>query len=701
MQNTAWKKRIAILAALTLLTVTGCNSEDSSAESAVEGLTVSENGTVTADISEAVSASDIELSSWDTDTEWDDSAVTVTFDGSTISASSEEGLTISGSVLTVTSGGTYVLSGKLDDGRIVINLTDHSEKVHLIMNGVSVSCSTTSPLTVVQADKTVITLADGTENALSDASEYTVFDEEAETEEDSAFPNACLASKDDLTVNGTGALTVTANYYNGIQTKDDLKLIGGAVTVVSANHGVRGNDSVLIYDGTLDITSGGDGVKSTTADTAGKGYVVMAGGAVTIRSEQDGIDAAATLSISGGTLDMTAGGGTSNAAAHTDNMMGGRGGWNRSDTAASDTDDSTSVSMKGIKAAGTLEITGGTITANAADDTIHSDSDVVISGSAVLELAAGDDGIHGDNSVTISDSAQVTVTESYEGIESYIITISGGETRITASDDGVNASDGGNSESAGGGFAGMGATDGYLYLNGGYLFVNAGGDGLDSNGDIVMTGGTVVVAGPTNDGNGPLDSGDNQNTITVTGGTLLAVGSTGMMEVPEENYISTASLGAAAGTLIVVTDADGKVLGALQTPKQAQGLVFSADGMSDGYYVYTGGTYDGDFNSDGFAVGGSYTAGELVVSGSGGSGGTMGGGFGGGMQGGGRTGRGGNMGQPGEMSMPDDFDPSEFDGGFPGAGQMPDGGFEGGNPPAMPDGGDFENMTPPGGFSGQ
>ena len=87
-----------------------------------------------------------------------------------------------------------------------------------------------------------------------------------------------------------------------------------------------------------------------------------------------------------------------------------------------------------------------------------------------------------------------------------------------------------------------------------------------------MKGGTVIVCGPTNDVNGPLDSGDNNNTITVTGGTLIAVGSTGMMEVPESNYIAATNLNAAAGTLIVVTDDADNVLAALKTPKQAQAL---------------------------------------------------------------------------------------------------------------------------------
>ena len=725
------RRLLAALAAMTvLLGAAGCAEQSPEAGSSAETATSSQaeehsaaesstekTGEAAPSVNtQAAALPEISLSKWDTKTDWDDSAVTVTLSGSSITATSSEGLQIAGSVLTITKGGTYVLSGTLDDGRVTVNLTDSTEKVQLVLNGAQITSKSSSPLTVMQADKIVLTLAAGTENALTDAAEYTEFDEEAASEEESAFPNACIASKDDLTVNGSGSLTVTGNYNNGIHCKDDLKLVGGNVTVRAANHGIRGNDSVQICDGTLDITSGGDGVKTSTADTDGKGCILMANGSVTVNAEQDAFDAAAVLGVTGGTLRITAGGGTANAAAHRDDMMGGgfggrggRGGWggsgNRGETGSfggdvqTDADDTASVSTKGLKAAGALTVSGGVIDINAADDTVHSGTDAVIGGDAVMTLASGDDGVHADNSLTIADNAEITITQSYEGLEAYTIYVDGGETRVTASDDGVNASDGGNSgENAGGFGGGMGQnTNGYLYLRGGYLFVNAGGDGLDSNGDIEMTGGTAVVAGPTNDGNGPLDCGDHQNTIKVTGGTLMAVGSTGMMEAPEANYIGSTALGAAAGTLIAVTDESGKVFGAFRTPKQAQGIVFSADGMSDGYCVYTGGTYDGTLNEDGFGTGGSYSGGTLLTSGSGGVTGGMGG-VGGGMRGNG-GGRGRRQNTDGEESfaMPEGGFPGMQDGDTPP--EMPEGGFAGGERPDFP-GGMNGSLTPPDGFGG-
>ncbi|MBR6107635.1 MAG: carbohydrate-binding domain-containing protein [Oscillospiraceae bacterium] len=669
----------------TQITMTAeANAEEKSA--AVTAQTVSGEPLSAADSSAVISA--VELSKADLNTTWDDSAVSIALDGDTVTPSGTDGLTVESGVITITKGGTYVLSGTLHDGRIVINLADSAEKVHLVLNGVTISSSTGAPITVLQADKTVITLADGTENTLSDAKTQAVSDADS-----SDVPAACIASKDDLTINGSGALTVSGNSNNGIHSKDDLRIVGGSITVTAVNHGIRGNDSVLLHDGSLNITAGGDGIKTSTADEDGKGYVLIEGGSAVIDAQQDGIDSAAALTVTGGDLDITAGGGTKNAGTHTDNGMfggggpggfggfggdmgngteggfGGRGGRGRggempdagfgggfgggdfggdfSDedfggtdfmpmanyTLTASADSSTdSTSMKGMKAASILTVSGGTVKVNSADDALHANSDIIITGDAVLELAAGDDGIHGDSSVSVGQHANVTISESYEGIESADITVSGGEIRVQASDDGFNASDG-----SGGGF-GMMNGSGELNISGGYVYVNANGDGLDSNGNITMTGGTVIVCGPTSNGNGPLDSGDNQNKITVTGGTLIAVGSTGMVEAPESNYIGSASLNAKAGTLITVTDADGNVLGALKTPKDAQGIVFSANGMSDGYQVYTGGTYSGTLNDDGWGTDGTCTGGTLVTSGSGGvtGGGGFGGPSGGGFGGGGR-----------------------------------------------------------------
>lgn len=665
-------KSLAVLTALLCLMTAGC-----AAQTPAEAPPQAEESSA-AETQTTAPTAEPDASGGDAD--WDENAVRLQFDGDAVTPAQAEGVSAEGSVVTIRKGGAYVLSGTLTDGRVIVSLADKTEKVQLIFNGVSITSSTSAPLTVLQADKTVITLADGTENALTDAASYTEFD--IEESDGSTYPNACLASKDDLTIKGGGALTVSGSYNNGIHCADDLKILGGVISVTAENHGIRGNDSVTVRGGTVTVTAGGDGIKSSTADKDGKGYVSIEGGTVSVTAQQDGIDAAAALTITDGTLDITAGGGAENAPARQNGMQGGFGGgmggfggprgwFGGDDTAqpmanyqlAAAAADGTGSSTKGIKSDGALTISGGAVTINSADDGVHSDSTIAISG-VVLQIASGDDGIHADESVTVS-GGDINITQSYEGIEAAEISVTDGTIHLCASDDGFNASDG-----SGGGMGFNRGGSGELNISGGYIFVNADGDGLDSNGNITMTGGTVIVCGPTSSADGALDSGDNNNTITVTGGTLLALGSVGMMETPEANYIAAANLNAAAGTLIVAADADGRVLAAFETPKQAQGIVFSAEGMSDGYYIYTGGDYSGTLNDDGFASGGSYTGGTLVTSGSGGG---AGGGFGGMPGGGGFGGRGG---RGGNMTPPEGFDENM----------------------TPPDGFGSGDMTPPDGF---
>ena len=51
---------------------------------------------------------------------------------------------------------------------------------------------------------------------------------------------ACIFSHDDLTINGSGALTVTGNLNDGIHSKDDLIITGGNLSVTAVNDGLKG-----------------------------------------------------------------------------------------------------------------------------------------------------------------------------------------------------------------------------------------------------------------------------------------------------------------------------------------------------------------------------------------------------------------------------------------------------------------------------
>lgn len=516
--------------------------------------------------------------------ESDSVKISLSDDSTTVSSGSSDnsstddtvdGVTVDGNVITITSGGTYIISGTLTEGQLVVDADD--EKVQLVLDNADITCATSAAIYVKSAGKTFITLAEGSENILMNTAEFEAIDDNN--------IDAVIFSKDDLALNGSGTLTINSENGHGIVSKDDLKITGGTYNITAASHALSGKDSVRIAAGTFNLVSGKDGIHSENADDSSKGYVYIAGGEFTIDSTGDGIDASNIVQIDGGTFDITAGGGVENSTkTHEDNMMGGRGGGkgpqmgeapdgnapsekpsgeapqgdpgnNSSDNSnsdretppekpdsntnqaagteqsESDTSDSDSASTKGIKADGRLYINGGTFTINSADDSVHSNSAVTIN-DGTYTLTTGDDGVHSGEALEINGGT-ITISESYEGLEGLTVTINDGDIDITSSDDGINAA-GGTEEM---GFGGMGndstedtSTDEmWMEINGGYIHVLAGGDGIDSNGDITVNGGEVYIDGPSDNGNSAIDYGD-RSACYINGGTVVAIGSSGMAE---------------------------------------------------------------------------------------------------------------------------------------------------------------------------
>lgn len=518
----------------------------------------------------------------------------ITFEGS--------GATVDGTTITITSAGTYTITGTLRDGQIRVDTQDE-ETVKLVLNGATIACSTSAPIYVVNAEKTVIALAEGTKNYVTDGASYII--EDAESDE----PDAAIFSNDDLTINGDGSLTVTANYNHGIAGKDDLKINGGQITITSVNDGIRGKDSVTVKDGTITVKAGGDGIQSNNDEDAEKGYVSIEGGTIIITAGEDGIQAETSLSVSAGEITVTSGGGSSTGS--TSYTWGPQG--MESSATDSDTD-----SAKGLKAGVALTISGGTITIDSSDDSIHSNDRMTING-GTIRASTGDDGMHSDSTLEMN-GGDIRITKSYEGMESAAITLNAGTIHITASDDGINAVSSDDDALVNGrpdqnAFTATGTN--YLYINGGYIVIDANGDGIDVNGPIEMTGGTVIVNGPTNSGNGALDY---LGTFKVTGGYLLAAGSSGMAQAPgtsstQYSVMLTFSSVQPAGTMVHIESEDGTDILTFVPTKTYQSVVFSSQDLEKGgtYVVYTGGRSTGTV-TDGLYSGGTYTAGTEVNS---------------------------------------------------------------------------------------
>ncbi|WP_186579560.1 carbohydrate-binding domain-containing protein [Aquibacillus kalidii] len=559
-------------------------TSDSTEQSKVEAVSVSSEEASTS-ISEIVTyVEDDYYTDYETE-----SPVYIELDGSNAAFESDAPVIQDDNLLTIKTGGTFVLSGNFN-GQIAVDAEDKNT-VRLVLNGVEITSSDSAAINVINAEKTTISLVEGTENVVTDGKEYVFPD--SETDE----PNAAIFSKADLTINGTGKLTVNGNYNNGIASKDELKVTGGNLIINAADDGLMGRDLVAVKDGIFTIEAEGDGIKSTNDEKASKGNIVLEDGTFNITSGSDGVQSEATLWVTNGTYTIVSGGGSP----ETIETNVGRMGWGMNETTSADTA-TDEISMKGIKAVSALNVTGGTFDINASDDGVHSNDSISISGGE-FKVTTGDDGVHADNSVTTS-GGNIVITKSYEGIEGKVITIAEGKIDITSSDDGINVG-GGND---GSGMDMQASEDNVLTINGGYVVVNASGDGLDSNGSFVMTGGTVLVSGPTESMNGTLDYG---GTFEMSGGLLLAAGSSGMVQAASEastqnSILMTFPETQAAGTIVHVEDSEGNTIATFAPEKTFQSvLVGSPDLIMDETYVlYSGGKSTGD------AVDGLYTDGE-------------------------------------------------------------------------------------------
>lgn len=302
--------------------------------------------------------------------------------------SSVSGVNVNGTTVTITVPGTYIITGTLTDGQLVVDCAEKGT-IKIVLNNANISNSTNAPVYIKDGKKILLVLAENSVNEFSDASEYTYAD--AESEE----PSACIFSKEDLVISGGGTLSVKGNFNNGIASKDTLKITGGDITVNAANNGIKGKDCLLIAGGTFEIAAEGDGIKAENADDISLGYINISGGIFTIDAEGDGIQASSVISVTDGTFDITTGNGA--GTVKTNGNMGT--GWDF-DYSGSSSETEETTSVKGIKAGTAINIAGGTFHVDSEDDAVHSNGTFALTG-GTLNIASGDDGIHADSTLTV------------------------------------------------------------------------------------------------------------------------------------------------------------------------------------------------------------------------------------------------------------------------------------------------------------
>ena len=549
-----------LLAALTGCTGAGVPAESSAAEAPAETAAPQESAAPSADAADDDAAdfppqTDADMfTDRDTRATYDEeSAVRIELNGSSISASSDS-VQINGTTAILTVEATYIVSGTLDDGMLVVD-ADEAAKLQIVLDNASITSSTSATLYVLEADKVFVTLAEGSQNALANGGSFVAID-------DSDIDGA-VYSKQDLTFNGSGALTVTSPAGHGIVGNDDLVLAGGTYTVASASHGLNANDSVRITGETdLTLDAGKDGIHAENNDDASLGFVYISGGTFAIEAEGDGISAGAYLQITDGAYDILAG--------------------------------------------------GGAFTIDAADDAVHSNADMTVSG-GTFAIATGDDAFHADETLTVTGGT-IDISESYEGLVALHLDIQGGEISLVSRDDGLNAAGGtdgsgstggrdgrfdgswmgggrgGRGGGMGGGFSSA-SSEGSIAISGGTLTIQASGDGLDANGTIEITGGTTVVTGPTSGDTAVLDY---DTSAAIAGGTFLGTGAAGMAQTfrSAEQGVVAERVSGEAGEEIVLADASGTALLTLSPALDFQFIVLSSPDLVSGetYTLTVGGT---------------------------------------------------------------------------------------------------------------
>ncbi len=573
-------KVVALFCSLMLL-LTGCgqqNSENGNEENVQTGENVT--GTVTnVNVNQQVLASGeavvgrvLDSSELFTDRDKEigykeEECIIISLDNNA-SKSSDNSVIIDGNTITITREGSYLLSGALDNGSIVVSV-EKTEKVQLILNGVSISCDTSAGIYIKQADKVFLTTAADSENLIQNTGEFVAID-------DNNLDGA-IFSKEDLVLNGAGTLKVTSEYGHGIVSKDDLKITSGDYVVEAGLHALSGKDSVRIAAGNMNLTSGEDGIHSGNQEEEEKGNVYILGGNIEINAKDDGIHGENEVVITNGTINITN-------------------------------------SYEGIEGK-IIELQGGEIALQSEDDGLNATD-----GSGA-SFDRGDfmkeDFIQQDGSIP-GNRGNRPMKQGQSGVEGSEVAVPQGaapESEIPegglpegempegVAPEGVKPegivpdrvmSEGvvpGEPVAAG---TMSSSNEIYILISGGKVNIVANGDGIDSNGALYITGGETYVSGPENSGNGALDYTTN---ASITGGSIIAAGASGMA-MNFDNSSTQASMlvnigeSLAGGSKIILQDKDGNVIAQYQALHSYNSVLISTPEVKIGetYTVIMGDT---------------------------------------------------------------------------------------------------------------
>ena len=498
-------KTVTSVTLIAALGLTGCStasgttltSGTSTVHSAVSGATA---GTSTSNTA-AGQTLDAQTHYTNEDLTWDSSGEK-TIDLANPTAT--DGVSVENGTITITSGGTYRLTGEYS-GQVKIEAAK-TDTVRLVLDNAKITNSTGAAINVVSAAEAIIYTAAGTTNTVADEANYTA------TGDDD--PDAAIYSTANLTLTGEGSLSVEGVYEEGIHTTGGLVIASGTLEVNAANTGIKGKDYVDITGGIVNVTAAQDGIKSTNTDDESLGFTRLSAGSVTVSAGDDGLKAPHTLEISGGTLNIEKS--NEGIEAQYINILDG-------DVTVNSTDDGINASLKDSSSDTSSDTTSGTATTG--QQTQQNQNGQVQQAPAGGGAApGGSQGSTGQNQNMPQPPTDGTMP--------------------------------------GGGGGTFEVVDAAINISGGTVTVNAEGDGIDSNGTATFSGGTVTVNGPAAGGNNALDSNGD---LLLNGGTVTAGSTADMFEAPSSASTSgylkiTDSSALTQGSTVQVTDSSGTVV---------------------------------------------------------------------------------------------------------------------------------------------
>ncbi len=421
------KKFTVVLLALMLLTFSACDQAN-------ESVTSSENlNLVIEDLSV-----DVEYPSKD-------------YSSSSVGNSS----IINEEEVTITESGVYEFSGEYKNITVNVDKTVDEGMVYLVLEDTNITSENGTPINIIEAKDVVLVLKG--ENIVTQGEIIT---------NDTEFPSAAIYSRADTAITGSGSLTVKTQYQDGINSRDDLVIESGNIVVEAVEDGVVGKDLLAIADANIDIICGKDGLKASNDEDIDRGNIIIKNGDFGINASNDAISAEQILQIENGVFDIYSGNGFEKVL---NTVNPGRG-----NEDVDNENDLLEASMKGLKSSDIL-INGGEFNISSYEDAVHADANLQINGGSFL-INSGDDAIHGEQNLVIN-SVDLTIENGYEGIESSVILINGGNISLNVLDDGINANTSG----------------GLVKITNGNILIVCEGDGIDSNGDLFVEGGEVII----------------------------------------------------------------------------------------------------------------------------------------------------------------------------------------------------------------